>query len=149
MTAPINPYEAPQERSAATRPEPVVRPRRPLHPLLLAAIACQCVVIAVLTFVPFGFDHASSWGLDFDDFLKVAACLTVTWLIGIVTAFATRRFALGSVQMGLPLLGFLLAGIGPLVGPILIVLLAGLTFAEWLRDRDVRAKEKPTDVLEP
>lgn len=46
---------------------------RALNALQLIIGAFQLLILATLMFVPFGFDHASKYGLDFGHFMAIAA----------------------------------------------------------------------------
>src|SRR5688572_25841726 len=62
-------------------------------------IAIQCVALLILAFVPFGFDHPSPAGLDFDDFLACAAVYVVAPAGGSGVAVLRKRWWLAVVQV--------------------------------------------------
>lgn len=71
-------------------PKPTV-----LYSLLVVQLLC---IVAVL-FVPFGFDHPSSWGLDFGHFLLVAGVHCMALFAGFVAACVLRRWLLAGLQV--------------------------------------------------
>jgi hypothetical protein len=73
---------------------------------IAAAILLQLGVAATVAFVPLGFDHPSSWGLDFDDFLRTIAVCALSFAFGVTVACWRRRWAYVALQVAL--LGFLL-----------------------------------------
>lgn len=62
----------------------------------------QLAALLVAAFVPFGFDHPSSWGLDFDHFLGLGVLYLVTWLYGLTLSFSLRRWWIFAGQIALP-----------------------------------------------
>jgi hypothetical protein len=64
----------------------------------VGAIAC----FGNLAFIPFGFDHPSSWGLDFDHLVKLVTVYCVALLAGIIAAAAQRQYLLILVQFTFP-----------------------------------------------
>ncbi|HVJ69486.1 MAG TPA: hypothetical protein VM510_16030 [Caulifigura sp.] len=51
----------------------------------------QILIIATLLFVPFGFDHPSKYGLDFDHFIAFAAVFGLVTVGQIAMAIIRRR----------------------------------------------------------
>jgi hypothetical protein len=62
----------------------------------------QFVALLVAALVPFGFDHPSSWGLDFDHFLGLGALYLAAWLYGLALSVSLRRWLLLAGQIALP-----------------------------------------------
>jgi hypothetical protein len=62
----------------------------PNWPLSRWAVAIQLVIGAFLAFAPFGFDHPSSWGLDFDDLIRVGVLFLASSLVALVLAIRAR-----------------------------------------------------------
>ena len=54
----------------------------------------QLALLFVVLFVPFGFDHPSSFGLDYDNFLQIAAVFLGLSLVTAVIAFIGGRWRL-------------------------------------------------------
>jgi hypothetical protein len=72
------------------------------HPFLTGSIVCQGIAITIALSLPFGFDHPSSLGLDFGHFLLILSLYAIALAVGVVIAFATRRFLLAFVQLAVP-----------------------------------------------
>lgn len=69
---------------------------------LALLLAFQIVALLAAAFVPFGFDHPSSWGLDFEHFLGLAALYMAAWLYGLTLSVSLRRWRILAVQLVLP-----------------------------------------------
>lgn len=67
---------------------------------LLMCLQVACVLIAC--FVPFGFDHPSSWGLDFGHLLLLAALYMALLLTGLSLAVRRRRWLFVVAELALP-----------------------------------------------
>ena len=65
----------------------------------LFALQVICGLVGVL--VPFGFDHPSSWGLDFGHLLLLGALYLVALLAGLALAVHLRRWGLLLGQLAL------------------------------------------------
>ena len=70
-------------------------------------VAVQYFAGAVLLLVPVGFDHPSSWGLDFDHLLLMGLLFAFFTLIAVLCAIAEKS-----------VIGFLIAA-APVYGPFL------------------------------
>jgi hypothetical protein len=81
------PYQRPPDK-ASTAP----------FVLILAVQACM---VGVMTFVPFGFDHRSSWGLDFDHFVCLAFFCVLALALGSVLCAIGRRPGFFAAQFGI------------------------------------------------
>jgi hypothetical protein len=76
----------------------------------LLAVQVVCGLVGVL--VPFGFDHPSSWGLDFGHLLLLGALYLVALLAGLALAVKLRRFGMAAVQLALlAVITWLLVGV--------------------------------------
>lgn len=62
-------------------------------------IAFQVIAILIALFVPFGFDHASSYGLDFADFMRLVYLHGLALCVGVGLSFATRHYILATIQV--------------------------------------------------
>lgn len=62
----------------------------------------QVVALLLAALVPFGFDHPSSWGLDFEHFLGLGALYLVAWLWGLALSVSLRRWRILAGQLALP-----------------------------------------------
>lgn len=62
----------------------------------------QVLALFVVAFVPFGFDHPSRFGLDFEHFLGLAALYLVAWIWGVALSVSLRRRWLLVGQIVLP-----------------------------------------------
>lgn len=60
------------------------------------------VAVLVAAFVPFGFDHPSSWGLDFEHFPVLTAPYLAAWLYGLTQSVSLRRWRHLAAQLALP-----------------------------------------------
>lgn len=70
---------------------------------MLALLLCfQVAALLVAAFVPFGFDHSSSWGLDFGHFLVLAGLYLVALLSGLTMSARRRRWWLLAGELALP-----------------------------------------------
>lgn len=78
-----------------------------MKPLLYFALFIQVSTFLFAFVAPFGADHSSSWGLDIDDLLSVAALFAMALLTGIIAAIALKRHALAAGQF----VGGILAGV--------------------------------------
>lgn len=67
--------------------------------VLVISLVLQGVAILIALFVPFGFDHPSSLGLDFDHFIILFAIHSIVLIIGIVAAMVSQRFGLAFGQL--------------------------------------------------
>jgi hypothetical protein len=68
---------------------------------VLFALQVLCALVAAL--VPFGFDHPSSWGLDFGHLLLLAALYAVALLSGLMLAAKLRRWRVLAGELALPI----------------------------------------------
>jgi drug/metabolite transporter (DMT)-like permease len=76
----------------------VANPRNTVVVMTMALVfQALCVLVACL--VPFGFDHPSSWGLDFGHYLLLAFFCFAAALIGSLAAFADRMPVVGVLQL--------------------------------------------------
>jgi hypothetical protein len=71
----------------------------PQRIFLFACVGIQVAVVLAVLFVPFGFDHRSSWGLDFDDFVFVMSISVLSLLAGLATAGTMRKPGWIAVQV--------------------------------------------------
>lgn len=87
-----------------------------MRSLLISSLVFQGVAIAVVLFVPFGFDHPSKFGLDFGHFLLLLVAHTVALVIGIVSAIARRQvvLAVGQFAASAILVALALCGVIPM-----------------------------------
>lgn len=67
---------------------------------MILMIALQAILLAVMIFVPFGFDHPSSWGLDFGHLMYGLGLYTLALILGIIFAIRLRKRILALVQVG-------------------------------------------------
>lgn len=58
---------------------------------LVVAVGVQVLVALVLVVVPIGFDHASSWGLEFNDLIALVLCYLGASAYGFVAAAMARK----------------------------------------------------------
>lgn len=70
-------------------------------------IAFQVIGLLIAFYVPFGFDLANSYGLDFADFMRLVYLIGLALCIGAGLAIATKHYFLAAIQ-GLPALVFVL-----------------------------------------
>ena len=80
------------------------KPRTGIPAILKTALVIQIVLLGVMIFVPFGFDHASSWGLDFGHLILAAGSYVAALLVGLVVAGLRKRWLLLAVQILVPTL---------------------------------------------
>jgi hypothetical protein len=90
------------ERVATTNT--LVRRRR-----LGFALALEVGALLVALFVPFGFDHPSSWGLDFGHFLMLGAVFAAAWLYGLYLSIRLRLWLVLAGQVMVPVAFVVLA----------------------------------------
>jgi hypothetical protein len=78
--------------------------------LLVGSLVVQAAAIGMVLCLPFGFDHPSSLGLDFRHFLLLLTVYVIALLVGVIAAFARRKFLLAFLQIvvpcGVAILGF-------------------------------------------
>jgi hypothetical protein len=86
--------------------------RSKMRPVLIGSIVFQGFAVAIALFLPFGFDHPSSLGLDFGHFLLVLSLYAVALIVGVVIAFATHRYLLAVIQLAVPAVIFFLGFVG-------------------------------------
>ena len=67
--------------------------------LLIASLVIQFVAITVAMFVPFGFDHPSSWGLGFFHFLWLLVAHFNALVMGIFSAIILRHYIVAVGQL--------------------------------------------------
>ena len=67
--------------------------------VLYILLSVQALCLVTILLVPFGFDHPSSWGLDYDDFLIVLKIHGIVLLAGIAEACIIRRWLLVGLQV--------------------------------------------------
>jgi hypothetical protein len=77
-------------------------------------LAGQGLFVLVALFVPFGFDHPSSLGLDFGHFLLVLALYLILLVGGLIAAVKRRNWLLLGLQIATPCVIFGLAVAGVL-----------------------------------
>ena len=70
-----------------------------MHAILKGSLVFQAIAIAPAFFIPFGFDHPSSLGLDFGHFLLLLITYAIALAAGIVAACAAGRFLCGLAQL--------------------------------------------------
>lgn len=64
-------------------------------------LSVQVAALLVAAFVPFGFDHPSSLGLDFGHFLLLGVVYLGAWLGGLVLAVRARQWGAFAAQIAL------------------------------------------------
>jgi len=64
-------------------------------------IGLESALVAVLVGLPFGFDHRSSVGLDFNDLIVFIFTASVLFVIGMVVAIKQRRVLASLILIGL------------------------------------------------
>jgi hypothetical protein len=69
--------------------------------MLKGLFGLQVIAGLVGVLVPFGFDHPSSWGLDFGHLLLLAALYLVALLAGMALAVKLRRYGILVGQLAL------------------------------------------------
>ena len=62
-------------------------------------IAIQFVALTVLAVAPFGFDHPSEWGLDYDDFVAGVGLYCLALGGGVAASVARKRCKLLALQL--------------------------------------------------
>lgn len=84
------------------RPGPEVP--RPSGPKFLFGVVMVVQILATLAILvlPFGFDHPSSWGLDFEDFLLMLFVYGLALLTGTATCLFQRRWLALALQLLVP-----------------------------------------------
>ena len=60
--------------------------------ILIGAVSAQVVAIAIANLLPFGFDHPSSLGLDYDHLVKVYTVYLLACLVAVVSSVVERRW---------------------------------------------------------
>lgn len=68
------------------------------------------MLLLVVLFVPFGFDHPSPWGLDFGHLLIVLALCALALLGGLIAASSRKKWSL--LQVVAPIVMFVLGVFG-------------------------------------
>jgi hypothetical protein len=71
--------------------------------MLIVFILIQFIALLVLALVPFGFDHPSSFGLDYLDFLMVALFYCLALLCGVTVSIAAKRWWIAAAQFAIAL----------------------------------------------
>ena len=66
------------------------------------AVVAQYIAAGVIALVPFGFDHPSWLGLDFNDFLIAMSFLACISLIAIVTAISEMSITGTLIALAIP-----------------------------------------------
>jgi hypothetical protein len=91
------------------------------HAPAVLALMVQLLVLTVLMTVPFGFDHPSSWGLDYSHLLIgiLFYCLAVA--SGVFASVVRKQWWLLGLQTGIALIAAL-AFLWPFFVPDLLVL---------------------------
>jgi hypothetical protein len=79
------------------------------------ALIAQAIAVLVFLFVPFGFDHRSPWGLDFDHFMVLLRVYGIALVVGVVATFWARRPILAIAQLIVFIILFALAYAGVLM----------------------------------
>ncbi len=69
----------------------------------IIAMVFQVVAAAVALLIPFGFDHPSSLGLDFDHFLWVLVAYSLALLIGVVASSVSKLWGALIMQLLIPI----------------------------------------------
>ena len=70
-------------------------------------ITFQIIGLLIAFYGHFGFDHASSYGLDFSDFMRLVYLIGLAFCIGAGLAIATKDYFWATIQ-GPPALVFVL-----------------------------------------
>lgn len=60
----------------------------------------QAILLAILLFVPFGFEQDSSWGLNYGHFFLVLAIYVITLLVGLIETVVERQWKYVLLQSG-------------------------------------------------
>src|SRR5687768_12929154 len=82
--------------------EPSPLRARPSLRLSIALLA-QAILLLMLVCLPFGFDHPSSLGLDFEDFLWMGGAYGCSLVAGLVLAVLERKWNWLVIQVTIPL----------------------------------------------
>jgi hypothetical protein len=69
--------------------------------LLLAVMFVECGIGGALVLLPFGFDHRSEAGLDFEHLVCFGFLYFVSFLAGVVLAVKVQRWGFLASQIGL------------------------------------------------
>jgi hypothetical protein len=56
-------------------------------------VAIQWCLAIFLIIAPFGFDHPSSWGLDFDDLIRLLGILAALSLVAMILAVMNKDWS--------------------------------------------------------
>ena len=67
--------------------------------ILILIIAIQFVALTLLAIAPFGFDHPSEWGLDYNDFLVGVGFYCLALGGGVAASAARKRWWLLALQL--------------------------------------------------
>ena len=74
--------------------------------LILGISLClQALAVAAVLCLPFGFDHPSSWGLDFGHYMFIHLVYFVALVIGMITSIMDQRWVLLAIQLAVVLVG--------------------------------------------
>jgi hypothetical protein len=73
--------------------------------LLIIAVIVQVVSPIVIVSVPFGFDHRSAAGLDFDHLFALAGLWLIATVFGSAAAVANKKWRWAGAHLGLALVG--------------------------------------------
>ena len=82
--------------------------------LLVWLLLFQSAALAMVVFVPFGFDRPSPLGLDFTHMLVLATLYGVAAILGSFTAMQQRRWLALAFQIAMPVAFVLLLAAGSL-----------------------------------
>jgi|GEM_PF-2978048 len=69
-------------------------------------VISENVGLALLLFLDIGFDHSSSLGLDYANFLQLIALYTVLLIVGVVVSCKKRDLVLIAIQLLIPFSAF-------------------------------------------
>ena len=72
-----------------------------------ASLIIQTIIILMVTFIDFGFDHPGQFGLDFGHLLLCVSIFSILFFIGLVRAIIHRRASFFIMQLALLAFGFL------------------------------------------
>ena len=67
--------------------------------VMVIAILIQVVMMGLLKFLPFGFDHPSSLGLDFGHMIMIGCVYGLALMVGAVASIAARLWPILMLQI--------------------------------------------------